>query len=388
MYLFSSSKSSGLTFKKDETLVTGGFHTRLRPVTLSLPLPLLEFCNETLLRHQLRALKEAGISEVLICVNERVMPASWGEYVTQVAKELDMSVESVVEEKALGNAGAFKAAEARITAEGSDAPFIVVNSDVMCTYPLRDLLHTHIKHARECTVLTTRCTDSEALKNYGVVVVDERTGRVRHFVYKPQTYVSDVINAGVYVFSPSVFKRIQLGSGRKVFMQEILSELVTAEQLQSCLLSGHWVKMTDVQSYLGAVGPHLEIMRFMKPEGLAGPPDDGSFEVRGDVVLHPEAVVGAGSVLGPRVVVGKGCVVGEGVRIEGSTLLEGAEVRSHTLVKDSLVGWRSVIGAWSHVVESVFGEDVRVEEGLLVRGATVLPHKELLESIRTPQIVI
>ena len=106
------------------------------------------------------------------------------------------------------------------------------------------------------------------------------------------------------------------------------------------------------------------------------------------MVLHPEAVVGAGSVLGPCVVVGKGCVVGEGVRIEGSTLLEGAQVRSHTLVKDSLVGWRSVIEGWSHVVESVFGEEVHVLEGLLVRGATVLPHKELLDSIRTPQIVI
>jgi len=297
-----------------------------------------------------------------------------------------MSVESVIEEHALGNAGAFKAAEAKITASGDDSPFIVVNSDVLCTFPLRDLLHTHMKHGRECTVLTTRLPDHDQLKNYGVVVIDERTGRVRHFVYKPQTYVSDMINAGVYVFSPSIFKRIE--GGRKVFVQEILPNLASSDQLQSCLLSGHWVKMTDVPSYLGAVGPHLELMRFMKPEGLAGPPDDGSYEIRGDVMLHPEAVVGAGSVLGPRVVVGKGCVIGEGVRIEGSTLLEGAEVRAHTLVKDSLVGWRSVIGAWSHVIGSVFGEDVQVDEGLLVRGATVLPHNSLFESIRASQIVI
>ena len=158
--------------------------------------------------------------------------------------------------------------------------------------------------------------------------------------------------------------------------------------LLACLLSGHWVKMTDVSAYLGAVGPHLEMMRFMKPEGLAGPPDDGAYEVRGDVVIHPEATVGAGSVLGPRVVVGKGCVVGEGCRLEGSTLLEGARVQPHTIVKDSLVGWRSVIGGWSHVVSSVFGEEVCVDEGLLVRGATVLPHKELHESVRTAQIVI
>ena len=202
-------------------VVTGGFHTRLRPVTLTVALPLLEFCNETLLMHQLRALKEAGVKEVILCVHERALPAAWDAYVSQVARELEISVESVVEENALGNAGAFKAAEAKITADGNDqTPFIVVNSDVLCTYPLRDILHTHIKHGRECTVLTTRCIDSDALSGYGVCVVDERTGRVRHFVYKPQTFVSDVINAGVYVFSPSIFKRID--TGRKVFMQEIL----------------------------------------------------------------------------------------------------------------------------------------------------------------------
>ena len=121
---------------------------------------------------------------------------------------------------------------------------------------------------------------------------------------------------------------------------------------------------------------------------LSAAPSDGSYGIRGDVVIHPEATVGAGSVLGPRVVVGKGCVIGEGCRLEGSTLLEGTSVKSHSIVKDSLVGWRCSIGAWSHIVESVFGEEVNVDEGLLVRGATVLPHKELGQSIREPQIVI
>ena len=385
--LLSCRKHGNLGKSMRAILLVGGFSTTLRPITLSLPLPLLEFCNETLLEHQLRALKEAGASEVLICVQERVVPESWDASVARCEAELGLKIESVKEEEALGNAGAFKAAEARILAGGAaDAPFIVVNCDVMCTYPLRDLLHTHMKHGRECTVLTTRCTDHDALHNYGVVVVDERTGRVRHFVYKPQTFVSDVINAGVYVFSPSVFKRIE--AGRKVFMQDILPVLAGADQLQSCLLSGHWVKMTDTQAYLNAVGPHLEIMRFMKPHGLTSAPADASYQIRGDVIIHPEASVGKGSILGPRVVVGKGCVIGDGVRIEGSTLFEGVQVRSHTLVKDSLIGWRCVVGGWSHVVSSVFGEEVHVEEGLLVRGATVLPHKELTESIRTAQIVI
>ena len=367
-------------------LLVGGFSTMLRPLTLTLPLPLLEFCNEGLLMHQLRALKDAGVAEVLICVHERSVPDSWDAYVRRCEAELGMRITSAKEEVALGTAGPLKAAEAMITADGANAaPFIVVNSDVLCNYPLRDLLHVHMKYQREGTVLTTRHHDPE-VSRYGVCVVDEKTGRVRHFVAKPQTYVSDVINAGVYVFSPSVFTRI--APGRKVSMNEILPELANLDQLQSMLLHGYWAKITDAASFRDAVGPHLEIMRFMAPARLTLSPKDAAYTVRGDVMVHPDATIGKGCVLGPRVVIGAGCVVGDGVRLEASTLFEGSRIEAHALVKGSLVGWRSVVGPWAHVIDSVFGEEVSVGEALLVRGATVLPHKELEESIRSAQIVI
>jgi len=63
-------------------------------------------------------------------------------------------------------------------------------------------------------------------------------------------------------------------------------------------------------------------------------------------------------------------------------------VQPHALIKDSLIGWRCVVGQWCHVISAVFGEEVHVTEALLVRGATVLPHKELETSIRSKQIVI
>mgnify|MGYP001987787532 CR=1 FL=1 len=100
----------------------------------------------------------------------------------------------------------------------------------------------------------------------------------------------------------AVFTRI--APGRKVSMNEILPELANLDQLQSMLLHGYWAKITDAASFRDAVGPHLEIMRFMKPQGLTSEPADGSYSIRGDVVLHPEATIGAGCVLGPRVVVG------------------------------------------------------------------------------------
>jgi len=126
----------------------------------------------------------------------------------------------------------------------------------------------------------------------------------------------------------------------------------------------------------------------MAPGTLSKSPTDGSYEVRGDVMIHPSASIGAGCVIGPRVVIGPGCSIGEGVRLEASTLLEGVQVHAHALVRESLLGWRCVVGQWSYITASIFGEEVSVAEAVLVRGATVLPHKELVESIRQPQIVI
>ena len=232
-------------------LLVGGFSTTLRPITLSLPLPLLEFCNETLLMHQLRALKEAGVSDVLVCVHERVVPPTWDAYVHKCEDELGIRIECVKEEEALGNAGAFKAAEARITADGSDeSPFIVVNSDVLCTYHQGSAPHPRQERPRVHRPHHALHRRRRALQ-HGVVVVGREEPQ-RHFVYRPQTFVSDVINAGVYVLSPCVFRRIE--AGRKVFMQDILPDLASRGQLQSCLLSGHWVKMTDTSAFLAAVG--------------------------------------------------------------------------------------------------------------------------------------
>ena len=76
--------------------------------------------------------------------------------------------------------------------------------------------------------------------NYGVVVCDDRTGRVQHFVEKPETFVSDLINAGVYVFSPSFLARIP--AGEKVSMNQVLPKMALEEQVQSHLLTGYWVR--------------------------------------------------------------------------------------------------------------------------------------------------
>jgi len=374
----------GFTMKA--VVLVGGLTTTMRPLTLTLPLPLLPFANKALIMHQLQALKEAGATEVIFCINARTIPKVLTEAIEQGAVECDVKVAISQEKEGFGTAGSLKFAEALITANGTNtAPFFVVNSDVLCSYPLRDLLHVHMKSGRLGTLLVTR---SQSPSKYGVAVIDERTGMVKHFVANPQTFMSDVVTAGVYVFSPSIFEHIK--QSKKVSMNEVLPRLAADEQLHSMLLTGYWVKITDAASYMDAVGSHLEIMRFMSPASLLSAPtaEAAGYVVHGDVMVHESASVAKGCELGPRVVIGPHCVVQQGVRLEDVTLLEGATVCAHSLVKRSLIGWRSTFGKWCFVEDSLLGEEVEVSEALLVKGATILPHKELTENIRKEQIVI
>jgi len=375
-------------------VLVGGLSSTMRPMTLTLPLPLLPFVNKPLLFHQLQALKEAGATEVIFCIHARAIPKVLTEAMEAGAKEFDVKVTISHETTGMGTAGSLKFAEAIITADGTDAaPFFVINSDVLCSYPLRDLLHIHMKSGRVGTMLTTRSDDPS---KYGVAVIDERTGVAKHFVANPQTFMSDVINAGVYVFNNSVFGTIRTlyetiaQPNKKLSMNEVLPRLASEEQLHSMLLTGYWVKIVDSNSYSDAVGAHLEIMRFMNPASLTSAADAAAagFAVKGDVMVHCTATIGPGCSLGPRVVIGPQCVVEAGVRLEDVTLLDGVVVQAHSLIKRSLVGWRSRVGKWCFIEDSLLGEEVEVLEGLLVKSATILPHKELADNIRKEQIVI
>jgi mannose-1-phosphate guanylyltransferase len=159
----------------------------LRPLTLSLPQPLIEFCNKTLLLHQLEALKTAGVHDVILCVNEKNLPKTWDQVIAQYEAELGMRIQCSMETTQLGTAGPLQLAQDLITNQGSSTePFFVLNGDVLCSFPLKDMIHVHVKHAGVGGVGTIMTTRNAKPSCYGVVVADEKTGKVEHFVNRPE----------------------------------------------------------------------------------------------------------------------------------------------------------------------------------------------------------
>ncbi|KAM6062344.1 mannose-1-phosphate guanylyltransferase catalytic subunit beta isoform 2-T2 [Chlamydotis macqueenii] len=184
-------------------ILVGGFGTRLRPLTLSRPKPLVEFCNKALLLHQLEALREAGVSHVVLAVS--YMSEALEAAMREQEQRLGIRISLSHEKEPLGTAGPLALAQDLLAEDGE--PFFVLNSDVICEFPFAALARFHRQHGGEGSLVVTRV---EEPAKYGVVVCEADTGRICRFVEKPRVFVSNKINAGLYIFSPGILQRIQL----------------------------------------------------------------------------------------------------------------------------------------------------------------------------------
>jgi len=108
------------------------------------------------------------------------------------------------ETEPMGTAGPIKLAQEILEGANDEELFFVFNSDIICEFPLSDLIKFHKAHGKEGTIMLTRVEDPG---KYGVVVTEE-SGKVKNFVEKPKNFISDRINAGLYIFSTKIIKRI------------------------------------------------------------------------------------------------------------------------------------------------------------------------------------
>jgi mannose-1-phosphate guanylyltransferase len=217
---------------------------------------------------------------------------------------------------------------------------------------------------------------------YGVVV-HEPEGRIRHFVEKPQTFVGNHINAGMYVFSPSVLDLIPAAVPMSL-EKEVFPVLADQGQLYAMVLPGYWMDIGQPKDYVLGMCLHLASLRKRAPARLAA--GDG---IKGDVLIHPSAKIGTGCLIGPNVVVGPNCVVGDGARLTKCTLLSDVTVGAHACVTNAIIGWHCAIGKWSRVEGgAVFGEDVQLADEAAVNGAIILPHKGIKESLYSPGTIV
>ncbi|KAK8563802.1 hypothetical protein V6N13_005968 [Hibiscus sabdariffa] len=362
--------------KMKALILVGGFGTRLRPLTLSVPKPLVDFANKPMILHQIEALKAIGVTEVVLAINYQ--PEVVLNFLKEFEKKLDIKITCSQETEPLGTAGPLALARDKLI-DGSGEPFFVLNSDVISEYPLKEMINFHKGHGGEASIAVTKVDEPS---KYGVVVMDETTGKVESFVEKPKIFVGNKINAGIYLLNPSVLDRIDLRPTS--IEKEVFPNIAAANKLYAMVLPGFWMDIGQPRDYITGMRFYLDSLRKKSSAELAS----GSHFI-GNVLVDESAVIGDGCLIGPDVAIGPRCVIESGVRLSRCSIMRGVRIKKHACVSNSIIGWHSTVGRWARLENmTILGEDVHFGDEVYSNGGVVLPHKEIKSSILKPEIVM
>ncbi|MGI5139593.1 MULTISPECIES: sugar phosphate nucleotidyltransferase [unclassified Streptomyces] len=337
-------------------LLVGGRGTRLRPLTVHTPKPMVPAAGVPFLTHQLARARASGVEHIVLATSylAEVFEPYFGD-----GSALGLRLEYVTEEEPLGTGGAIRNVASRLHS-GPDEPVLIFNGDILTGLDIRALVRTHESTGADVSLHLTKVTDPRA---FGLVPTDG-TGRVTAFLEKPQTseeIVTDQINAGAYVFRRSVIDTIPVGRPVSVERETFPGLLAAGAHLQGMVDSTYWLDL----------GTPAAFVRGSADLVLGRAPSPAVPGRCGDRLILPTATVATGAKLTGGTVVGEGAFVGEGARISGSTLLAGAVVEPGAVITDSLIGARSRIGERSVVSGAVIGD-----------GAVVGADNELRDGVR------
>lgn len=361
-------------------ILVGGQGTRLRPITYDIPKALVPLRNQPFMGYMIDFLRSGGIDGAVLSLG--YLPDPIQAYVSG-RDDLDgFSIDYAVEDRALGTAGGIKNAQQYL----DGGPLVVVNGDVLTGMDLTRAIEQHRSTDAVATITLTSVEDPTA---YGLVEVDHEM-LVHRFIEKPayDDVTTNLINAGVYVMEPEVLDMIP--AGREVSIErEIFPRLQAEGRLRAHISSSYWKDIGTPRSYLAASHDVLS--------GAVGADEsfdyldvDPSTRVGKNVKLLPPVSVAAGcdieagATIGGRSALGRGCRIGEGAVVEGSILLDGAEVEAGAVVRGSILGPKAHVGQ-SAIVRGlsvlgagcVVGEGNVLDQGVRVNPGVVLPPRSL-----------
>jgi NDP-sugar pyrophosphorylase family protein len=325
-------------------LLAGGKGTRLRPLTIHTPKPIVPIFNRAFLHYQIDLLKQVPeIDEVILSLNyqPRRIEEVFGD-----GADLGIKIRYVVEPVPLGTAGAIKYAGDKLTES-----VVVFNGDVMTQLDLAAVIRMHRERQARATIVLTPVDNPSA---YGLVETDGQSN-IKRFIEKPkpEEITTNHINAGIYVLEPDTFDRIPSEVPWSIERSYFPSLIERNETFVAYIYNGYWIDIGTPEKY---VQVHHDIMdgRFVAPPfaGLTSPrrciaPDvrieDGA-TIEDPVFIDEGVLVKAGARLGPYAVLGRQTQVEEEAIIERAIVWPNCRIGSQSSITDAVLGRQCHIG--------------------------------------------
>lgn len=359
-------------------VMAGGEGSRLRPLTVSRPKPMVPIVGRPVMEHILGLLKRHGITEVVVTLH--YMPSAIEDYFGD-GSQFGMRITYSREEVPLGTAGSVKNAE-----DALQEPFLVISGDALTDFNLTEIIKYH-KDKQSLATLTLAHVSNPL--EYGVIITDD-TGHIRQFLEKPSwsEVFSDTINTGIYVLDPKIFHYIPKDKPFD-FSQELFPLMLDqGDPLYGYVADGYWCDIGNLETYMQANADLLQGKvnvpmpgrdiggRVFVEEGveiaedarLFGPAFFGhDCRIKSGVIVHGPSVVGPYTIVDARAQIDRSVVwnssyVGERAELRGALVCASNTIKSKAVLFEG----------------AVIGDHSVVNEGAIVQpGIKVWPNKEI-----------
>lgn len=340
-------------------LLVGGQGTRLRPLTISTPKPLLPTAGVAFLAHQLARARAAGVQRVVFATSYRaeMFEAAFGLHAHGV------ELAYVSENEPLGTGGAIRNAARALTC-GPDDPVLILNGDILSGHDVGAQVKLHEEAG---AAVTLHLTEVEDPTRFGCVPTDDG-GRVTAFLEKTSHPVTDQINAGCYVFRRSVIDTIPEDEVVSVERQTFPTLISSGAVVMGYVESEYWLDVGTPEAFVRG-SCDLVLGRLASS---AMPGDPGERLTLAGSSVSPGAVVRGGTT------VGRGAVIEAGATVLGSVLLDDAFVAEGATVRDSVLSRGARVGPGAVLDRVILGDGAVVGPGNeLCCGLRVWPGIEL-----------
>lgn len=333
-------------------VMAGGEGSRLRPLTINRPKPMVPIVDRQVMAHIIELLKIHGITEIVVTVQylANVIQDHFGD-----GSGHGVHIDYSLEEQPLGTAGSVKNAEHLLK-----EPFLVISGDAMTDFNLERIISFHQERKALATLTLTRVPNP---LEYGVIIVDEN-GRVTQFMEKPSwgEVFSDTVNTGIYVLDPEVFKYIPKGKitdwSKDVFPQMLRKN----DQLYGFIAEGYWTDVGTIEEYMRANRDYM-IGKVKLPR--VGHNQGNDLWLEGDAEIAPDA-----QFIGP-------VFLGHGVKIKSGAIIHGpTAIRDYAVVDSRATIDRSII--WRN---SYIGERAELRGAIVMRQCNIKSRAVLFEGV-------
>lgn len=319
-------------------VMAGGEGSRLRPLTLNRPKPMVPLANRYVMGHIVELLKRHNFDEIVATLHYRSDDIQ--NYFRDGAN-FGVTMNYSTEPQPMGTAGSVKLAEKYLS---RDEPFLIISGDALTDFNLTEIVNFHKRVGAAVTLTLYRVSNP---LEYGVIIVDEQ-GRIQRFLEKPSwgEVISDTVNTGIYVLSPEVLEYID--PDKPFDFSKNLFPILMAKgvPLYGYIAQGYWCDVGDIREYMRATG---DLLHGRVNVGEIGRHIGGEIYVEDDVEIAPDA-----QLYGP-------IYLGQGVRLKGGVVIHGP-----TVIRDF-----TVVDNRSHIDRCIIWRNTYIGEGTELRGAIV-----------------